>query len=320
VRRKNTGEILAAKVCKKSDIISKSSAVLEQELLTNIDHPFVVKLHGAFQTRHHLCFLFDFLSSGELFYHLRKRPELCFDEATARFYIAELGCAIGYLHKRNIVHRDIKAENLVLDNNGHVVLTDFGFALLMHAQRNETLQCGTLSYVAPEVLNPPPGGYSSAVDWWSLGVVLFVMLTGCYPFLRQQTRDTMKAIMTQPLMFPSKPPLSKEATDLVSKLLEKDPSQRLSNVYAFQAHPFFATLDWAALERKELNPPFVPDSHGRNTKYFEDALTNEPVTQSKVFTIEQLQGVDPLVPPDDMTSEEIRRVSLKDFPTFSLAE
>eukprot|EP00759_Apiculatamorpha_spiralis_P052804 PhF_6_TR6026/c0_g1_i1/m.8684/K13302/SGK1; serum/glucocorticoid-regulated kinase 1 len=316
VRIKSTGEILAAKVLKKRDIAGISSAVAEQQLLMNVDHPFIIKLHGAFQTTHQLCFLFDFLSAGELFFHLRNNPDLCFDEPTARFYIAELGCAVSYLHKRNILHRDIKAENLVLDSQGHVVLTDFGFALLMTAQRNETLQCGTLSYVAPEVLSPTSGGYSLPADWWSVGVVLFVMLTGCYPFLRQHTRETMKAILTQPLMFPPKPALSDNAKDLLSRLLEKDPAKRLSNGQAFQQHPFFDGLNFDLLERKELKPPFVPSDVGPNTKYFEKDITKQPVSSQEVFNTGVPEGGLPL----DENSEEMRRQSRQEFPTFQLAE
>eukprot|EP00760_Papus_ankaliazontas_P008505 PhM_4_TR13856/c0_g1_i1/m.26375 len=277
VRSKATGAIMAAKVLKKHDVMDLSSVVSEQQLLRDVRHPFIIRLHTAFQTTKQLCFLFDYLSAGELFFHLRQRDDLCFDEPTARFYIAQLGCAVGYLHERNILHRDIKAENLVLDGDGNVILTDFGFALLMHPQQNETLQCGTLSYVAPEVLNRQGGGYGLAVDWWSVGVVLFVMLTGCYPFLRPLPRDTMKAILTQPLMFPPQRSLSADAVDLLTRLLDKDPRRRLANLYHFQAHPFFKDMDWAALLRKEIPPPFVPDDVGKNTKYFADALTKEPV-------------------------------------------
>eukprot|EP01059_Diplonema_ambulator_P032805 TRINITY_DN6612_c0_g1_i2.p1 TRINITY_DN6612_c0_g1~~TRINITY_DN6612_c0_g1_i2.p1 ORF type:complete len:776 (+),score=174.38 TRINITY_DN6612_c0_g1_i2:206-2329(+) len=272
VREHSMGTIYACKVLQKAALIKESqikNVTREKSLLLNIRHPYIVKLHAAFQTHGRLFLLFDFLSGGELFYHMTMSPKGYFSEGRAQFYIAEVALAIHHLHSHSILHRDLKAENLVLDAEGHVVLTDFGFAKTMEPDVANTTKCGTLPYMSPEMLKQGPNGYSYEVDWWALGVLLFLMLTGCYPFWSKIPDETVKQILEREITPESfKVKLSKEAYSVVGGLLMKAPKGRLTASGFFNA-AWFSRFDWVACRNRKLSPPFVPDSSGRNTKYFD---------------------------------------------------
>ena len=272
VREKLTGSIYACKILQKAALQKEShikNVTREKSLLLNIKHPYIVKLHAAFQTRGRLFLLFDFLSGGELFYHLQN-GEPC-GEDRARFYIAEVALAVHHLHTHSILHRDLKAENLVLDVDGHVVLTDFGFAKTIEPDVANTTKCGTLPYMAPEMLKQGPNGYSYGVDWWALGVLLFLMITGCYPFYDKEPIDNIKQILYRKIsreIFSTIPRLSDSCKDIICSLLVKNQGDRLGAAGFFN-NSWFAGFDWVACRNRELRPPFVPESSGKNTKYFE---------------------------------------------------
>ena len=272
VRDKKIGTLYACKVLQKAALVKESqirNVSREKSLLLNIRHPYIVKLHAAFQTRGRLFLLFDFLSGGELFLHMTKCPKGHFSEVRAQFYIAEVSLAIQHLHSNNIVHRDLKAENLVLDAEGHVVLTDFGFAKTIEENEANTTKCGTLPYMSPEMLRQGPNGYGMEVDWWALGVLLFLMLTGCYPFWAEETMRTVQQILEReitPECFPSSPS-SLEAKQFVSKLLHKDPTQRLGRE-GFVADVWFKGFNWVKCLARELAVPFVPEASA-GAKYFD---------------------------------------------------
>eukprot|EP00755_Sulcionema_specki_P014258 Sspe_Gene.56212::Locus_30927_Transcript_1_1_Confidence_1.000_Length_3618::g.56212::m.56212 len=281
VREKATGDIYACKVLQKAALVKEKQVQnirREKSLLLNLSHPYIVKLHAAFQTRGRLFLLFDFLSGGELFFHMTSTGESQLSEQRARFYIAEVALAVSYLHSQNILHRDLKAENLVLDDKGHVVLTDFGFAKTVSPGMVNTTKCGTVPYMAPEIIRPRPEGYSYEVDWWALGVVLFLMLTGYYPFWASasngspDTHTTMQQILNREISlatFPTtKTPLSEDAIQFCCGLLRKDPRERVSTIEQCMSHPWFVGFDWEACRQRELQPPFVPEPAGKNTKYF----------------------------------------------------
>ena len=182
VRRKSDGEIFAMKTLKK-DFIIKTNQVqntkTERDIMTLIDHPFVVKLHFAFQNSETFYFITDFLNGGELFHHLCN--EIRFSENRARFYAAELILALDHLHKNGIIYRDLKPENVLLDSQGHIKITDFGLSKLKPEQNNQTNTfCGTPEYLAPEIIIGK--GHSFGVDWWSLGMLLYEMISGINPF------------------------------------------------------------------------------------------------------------------------------------------
>ena len=275
VRENATGKIFAVKILQKAALVRESQITnirREKSILLNIHHPFIVKLHAAFQTRGRLFLLFDFLTGGELFHHVQSCPGGHLKEEDAVFYYAEVALAVAHLHENNILHRDLKAENLVLDKDGHCVLTDFGFAKTVLAHEHNTTRCGTLPYMAPEILKQTAEGYGYAVDWWASGVLLFLLLTGCYPFWDQDSRETMKQIVNRKIRlnaFPMRPKLTEQARILVLKLIEKDPKARLSCIEDIKRQDWFTGFDWDACARRELVPPFIPDSKGANTKYFD---------------------------------------------------
>eukprot|EP00754_Rhynchopus_humris_P024180 Rhum_TRINITY_DN14870_c27_g1::Rhum_TRINITY_DN14870_c27_g1_i1::g.126348::m.126348/K13304/SGK3; serum/glucocorticoid-regulated kinase 3 len=276
VRNKKMGTIYACKVLQKAALVKESqirNVSREKSILLNIRHPYIVKLHAAFQTRGRLFLLFDFLSGGELFYHMTQSSGRgSFPEARARFYIAEVSLAVHHLHEHNILHRDLKAENLVLDREGHVVLTDFGFAKTIDTKEANTTKCGTLPYMAPEMLRQGPNGYGKEVDWWALGVLLFLMLTGCYPFWAKEPMQNVRQILEREIspksLPPMRPALTAEAAAVLAALLTKRPANRLSAA-GFFSHPWMAGFDWVACRQRRLRPPFVPDTSGTNTKYFD---------------------------------------------------
>ena len=178
VRKKDTKEIFAMK-CMSKELILREGLVehmkAEKNILGAINHPFIVKLHYAFQTSESLFLILDFLSGGELFYHLSQVGT--FPESRAKFYTAQIGVALGHLHSLNIIYRDLKPENCVLDKKGNCCITDFGLAKPgINGREEATTFCGTPEYLAPEFLKG--GGHGRAVDWWSLGILLYEMVTG----------------------------------------------------------------------------------------------------------------------------------------------
>lgn len=258
VRKKDTGEILAMKILKKDHVIKRKQlehTMAERRILEEIQHPFIVSLRFAFQTSQKLYMVFDFFNGGELFNYLSKGGK--FTPERSQFYCAELALAIAHLHDLNIVYRDLKPENILLDADGHIRVADFG--LSKSGVEGDTVSsfCGTPEYLAPEVLKR--NKYGKAVDWWSLGTLLFEMLTGLPPFYDKNRERMYKKIMSAPLVFPDH--IGSEARDLITKMLEREPRQRLgyNGPHEIKEHPYFQTIDWDALYHKRLRPPFLPN-------------------------------------------------------------
>lgn len=279
VKKKDTGEQYAMKMMNKK-LMQESASLpqppqfpVERSILESLEHPFIVSLHFAFQTDEYLYIVMDLLAGGELFFHLEKCGT--FDECRARFYTAEIGLAIGYLHSNNIIYRDLKPENVVLDAAGHACLTDFGLAKAnVGSGATANTFCGTAEYQAPEFLLGDPHG--RAVDWWSLGIMLYEMLFGIPPFYDENTTVMSELILEGDLTFDKNGmSASPEAQDLVSRLLDRDPKKRLQTVEEFKEHPFFDGLDFDKLYRREVAPPFTPDSDTNNN--FDSDFTERPV-------------------------------------------
>uniref|UniRef100_A0A8C5Q6Y5 non-specific serine/threonine protein kinase n=1 Tax=Leptobrachium leishanense TaxID=445787 RepID=A0A8C5Q6Y5_9ANUR len=225
VREKATGRYYAMKILRKDVIIAKDEVahtVTESRVLQNTRHPFLTALKYAFQTSDRLCFVMEYANGGELFFHLSR--ERVFTEDRARFYGAEIVSALEYLHSRNVVYRDIKLENLMLDKDGHVKITDFGLCKegITDGATMKTF-CGTPEYLAPEVLED--NDYGRAVDWWGLGVVMYEMMCGRLPFYNQDHERLFELILMEEIRFPRT--LSPEAKSLLAGLLKKDPKLRL---------------------------------------------------------------------------------------------
>ncbi|GAO47357.1 kinase-like protein [Saitoella complicata NRRL Y-17804] len=266
VKQNSTGRLFAQKQLKKASIVVRAKTVdgikAERQILEEVRHPFIVKLFYAFQSHTKLYLILEYAMGGELFTHLETAK--MFDEATAAFYTAEIVLALSHLHSLGVVYRDLKPENCLLDAEGHVLLTDFGLSKVSDAngadegQPRLTSFVGTCEYMAPEILQEQ--GHDAAVDWWSLGVLLYEFLTGMPPFTGNNKKKIMDKITKTKLSLPYY--LSPDAKDLLTKLLKKTPSVRLGSksgdVNKIKAHRLFRKIDWKALERREVSPPIVP--------------------------------------------------------------
>lgn len=304
-------KVYAVKVLNKRLIVRRNETahVLSERsvLLKMMNHPYLVQLHFAFTTKQKIFFVLDYVNGGELFFHLQK--ERVFPEGRARFYAAEICCALTYMHSQGIVYRDLKPENILLDAEGHVVLTDFGLCkegLLNPTAKTNTF-CGTPEYLAPEILKKQP--YSRAVDWWTLGAVLFEMLYGLPPFYSRETPVMYDAILNKPLKL--KPSATQKARTLLQGLLQKDPRDRLGSSARdgeeVKEQEFFRTIDWDLIAKRAVAPPFKPRVSGP-----EDTRNVDPQ-----FTKEAVLGHSP-VSPNNMLSASVQAVDHV-FQGFSYA-
>eukprot|EP00004_Rigifila_ramosa_P004623 TRINITY_DN150_c1_g1_i1.p1 TRINITY_DN150_c1_g1~~TRINITY_DN150_c1_g1_i1.p1 ORF type:complete len:469 (+),score=122.38 TRINITY_DN150_c1_g1_i1:34-1407(+) len=283
-RKKDTGRIYAMKAIRKEHVVQRNEVdhtLSEKDVLAKVNHPFIISLKFAFQTEDRLYLVLDFCNGGELFYHLQQEEK--FTEARARFYAAEIVLALGYLHEMGVIYRDLKPENLLLDSFGHIVMTDFGLCKQGIGIGEETSTfCGSLAYMAPEVLDPPAsGGYGHAVDWWSLGCLLYEMMAGMPPFYSQDQHEMANMIRSKKLEFPAS--FSEDAKSLISGLLQRDPKQRLRNVNDIKAHPFFKTIDWNQLYQRRVDTPFRPQiKSASDVSNFDQEFTSEAPIESVV--------------------------------------
>ncbi|CAD5119825.1 DgyrCDS8408 [Dimorphilus gyrociliatus] len=282
-KHKQEDRIYAVKVLQKQHIIKRNEVkhIMSERnvLVKNVRHPFLVGLHYSFQSIDKLYFVLDYVNGGELFYHLQR--ERRFPESRAKFYAAEIASALGYLHSLNIIYRDLKPENLLLDSEGHVVLTDFGLCKedIEKAGTTSTF-CGTPEYLAPEVLKKKP--YDRMVDWWCLGGVLYEMLFGLPPFYSTNVDEMYRNILQKPLRFPNS--ASKDSINILTGMLQKDKSKRLGHENDFldiRKHAFFAPINWEKLDQRAITPPYNPNVGGDlDLRHISGEFTSEPITSS----------------------------------------
>uniref|UniRef100_A0A8C2KF96 Ribosomal protein S6 kinase n=1 Tax=Cyprinus carpio TaxID=7962 RepID=A0A8C2KF96_CYPCA len=253
----DAGQLYAMKVLKKASlkVRDRVRTKMERDILVEVNHPFIVKLHYAFQTEGKLYLILDFLRGGDVFTRLSK--EVMFTEEDVKFYLAELALALDHLHNLGIVYRDLKPEKY--DRCAAVPFPDFGLSKESVDQDKKAYSfCGTVEYMAPEVVNRR--GHTQSADWWSLGVLMFEMLTGTLPFQGKDRNETMSMILKAKLGMPQF--LSLEAQSLLRMLFKRNPSNRLGagpdGVEEIKRHTFFSTIDWNKLYRRELQPPFKP--------------------------------------------------------------
>jgi len=256
VRKKDTGKIYAMKVLNKKTIIERSEVEhtkTEKDLLQRLVHPFLVNLYFSFQSTDKIYFVMDFVNGGELYSHLQREKK--FPEPRVRFYCAEIVLGLEYLHSSGVLYRDLKPENLLLRDDGHICMTDFGISKQGLGDNDRTTTfCGTPEYLAPEVLQGAP--YGKAVDWWAFGTLMYEMLTGLPPFYSKDVQQMYQKILSAPLNIPST--ISPDARSLLTQLLEKDANKRLSDPKLIKAHPWFKPIEWRLLLEKEIPPPYVP--------------------------------------------------------------
>ncbi|OQO05383.1 hypothetical protein B0A48_09151 [Cryoendolithus antarcticus] len=285
VMKKDTQRIYALKTIRKQHIISRSEVahtLAERSVLAQINNPFIVPLKFSFQSPEKLYLVLAFVNGGELFHHLQKEQR--FDINRSRFYAAELLCALECLHGFGVIYRDLKPENILVDYVGHIALCDFGLCKLDMKDEDKTNTfCGTPEYLAPELLHGQ--GYTKAVDWWTLGVLLYEMLTGLPPFYDENTNEMYRKILAEPLHFPGPEIVPPAARDLLTRLLDRDATRRLGSNGAaeIKAHPFFHSIDWRKLLDRKYEPSFKPSVlDERDTANFDKEFTSEAPTDSYV--------------------------------------
>ncbi|XP_055530995.1 ribosomal protein S6 kinase alpha-5 [Wyeomyia smithii] len=281
----DNNKLYAMKVLKKATICQKKKTAehtkTERQVLESIKRsPFLVTMHYAFQTDSKLHIILDYVSGGELFTHLYNKEH--FTEEEVRIYIAEIIVALEQLHKLGIIYRDIKLENILIDADGHIVLTDFGLSReLVYENERAHSFCGTIEYMAPEIVKSNQNGHDASVDWWSVGVLTFELLTGSSPFSSDEPAtqtEISKKITNTEAIIPEH--LSREAKDFIRKLLVKDPRRRLGGGTAdaseLKSHTFFKSINWRLLAEKKVAAPFKPVIEDElDTNNFSDEFTRQ---------------------------------------------
>ncbi|KAI0370267.1 Pkinase-domain-containing protein [Pilatotrama ljubarskyi] len=285
VREKKTGKLFAMKVLSKKEMIERKKikrALTEQEILATANHPFIVTLYHSFQSENYLYFCMEYCMGGEFFRALQSRPGKCLSEDASRFYAAEVTAALEYLHLMGFIYRDLKPENILLHQSGHIMLSDFDLAkqsserggrpAMIHQEENgipliDTRSCtadfrtnsfvGTEEYIAPEVIQT--SGHTSAVDWWTLGILIYEMIYATTPFKGVERNDTFHNILNLPVHFRDTPKVSHACKDIITRLLDKREWTRLgskSGASEVKQHKWFAKINWGLL--RNTQPPIVP--------------------------------------------------------------
>jgi len=269
--------------------------LIERKVLAlGIKHPFLCHLFCTFQTDSHMFFVMEYLNGGDLMFHIQQAGK--FNEERAGFYSAEILTALKFMHKKGIVYRDLKLDNLLLDHEGHIRIADFGMCKLQaYLDRTTDTFCGTPDYMAPEIIKGLK--YTFCVDWWSFGVLLYEMLIGQSPFNGCDEDELFWSICNEQPFYPKF--ITREAIQILMKLLEKDPSKRLGTKSCSAGdvadQPFFGQIDFVKVEKKQLKPPFKPTlKHPLDVSYFDATFTNEdalltPLDTAFLQSVNQMQ-------------------------------
>ncbi|KAI8976772.1 kinase-like domain-containing protein [Pilobolus umbonatus] len=264
VQHKRTKKQYALKYINKSICIKQrsiSQIISERHILERIEHPLISNLRYAFQDDETLFMALDLMKGGDLRFHLNQ--QLYFPEEQVRHYIAATAIALHYLHKKRIVHRDIKPENILLDDKGYAHVTDFNIAIQLNPKQPMMWSmAGTMAYMAPEMVSRK--GYTTAVDWWSLGIMAYELLFGMRPFRSLSKEALVHSIIHTPVVFPDNvyELVTEDCIDVITGLLDKSPFHRLGcsndGLDKFKSHPWFNGINWDRLENKQWKPPVIP--------------------------------------------------------------
>ncbi|KAM4676980.1 serine/threonine-protein kinase N1-like isoform 2-T2 [Discoglossus pictus] len=277
---KPTGELFSIKALKKGDIVARDeveSLLCEKRVFVAVSeasHPFLLSLLGCFQTREHVCFVMDYMAGGDLMTHIHTEV---FSQQRAMFYAACVLLALQFLHSKNIVYRDLKLDNLLLDSEGYVKLADYGLCKEgMGPNERTSTFCGTPEFLAPEVLTD--ASYTRAVDWWGFGVLIYEMMVGESPFPGDEEEEVFDSIVNDEVRYPRF--LSAEAIAIMRRLLRRNPERRLGSgdrdAEDVKKQPFFKDLDFEALYSRSLPPPFIPSVKGpHDISNFDPEFTSE---------------------------------------------
>ncbi|KAK2955856.1 putative protein kinase [Blattamonas nauphoetae] len=291
VKKKSDDRIYAMKVLRKYELYQRNQnfhTLTERTILATIHHSFMPTLYYTFQTPYKLYLIIDYANGGEMFFHLRRAGS--FPEILATFYIAEICLVLAHLHKNNIVYRDLKPENVLIDSEGHILLTDYGLSKIgvtavggydSEGFTTKTF-CGTPEYLAPEILRGIPHG--KAVDWWSVGILYYEMLCGTPPFYSQNRNLMYQNTLNGTVTFPDA--ITPHQRDFISSLLKRAPEERLGSsptgASDVLSHPVFTGIDMEKLEKREIPPPFKPRLEGglRDTTNIDPEFLAEPAVDS----------------------------------------
>lgn len=289
----SSGRLFAMKTLRKAALLKRNQVAhtaTERYILQKLKSPFLVHLVFAFQTTEKLYMVLNYMPGGELFFWLKKDRR--FSEPRARLYAAEMTLAIEAMHSANIVYRDLKPENILLDEEGHIRLTDFGLAkdniTGAGAEGGTRTFCGTPEYLAPEILENK--GHGKAVDWWSLGTLLYEMICGLPPFYDTNVQRMYHKILHDPLKFPkdASRQVSAEGRDILTRLLERKVTDRLGSgsgdANELKDTDFFACYDFARVLEKGYTPEFKPPASrdSADVSNFDTEFTSEKAADSVV--------------------------------------
>ena len=297
---KGSKDLFAIKILKKDVLVEDDDvecAIAEKNVLAvACRNPFLTKMFACFQTPDRLFYVMEFVTGGDLLFQIQQARR--FKEPRACYYAAEITLGLLFLHKAHIVYRDLKLDNVMIDGDGHIKVADFGMCKegVVDDSTLATTFCGTPDYIAPEIIREEPYGFS--VDWWALGVLLYEMLAGQPPFDAATEDELFPAILRREVLYPVW--LSKESVGCCKGLLTKDWRKRLgcgpSGGEELKAHPFFATIDWGKLERREIPPPFVPPAakgkggvQNFDSEFTSEAPTITPTAKNRVDGIDQTE-------------------------------
>ncbi|CAK72296.1 unnamed protein product (macronuclear) [Paramecium tetraurelia] len=262
VRKKDNGVFYALKLIDKKFIIDNNKEIIvqnERDIMIKMENQYIIPLHYAFESKFYIAFVLDYCAGGELFYHLRKLKKL--NEQDAKYYFVEICIGMNYLHSQNIVYRDIKPENILLDLQGHLMLSDFGLSKPdMAADDFAYSFCGSPEYMAPEMLMKT--GHNYLVDCYCLGALLYELISGLPPYYSHNTQEIYHSILTETIQFPDYVQISNQLKDLIISLLEKDAKERLGSkegVIEILSHPWFNDVDFEKIMNRQLPTPYKPE-------------------------------------------------------------
>ncbi|KAL2890043.1 Serine/threonine-protein kinase 32A [Ceratocystis lukuohia] len=319
VERKDTGLSFALKYIRKDEIIRSESVrniIRERRMLEHVNHPFICNLRYSFQDIEYMYLVVDLMTGGDLRFHISRKT---FTEEAVRFWIAELGCALRYVHGQGIIHRDVKPDNVLLDADGHVHLTDFNVATDVVPGRLIASRSGTLAYLGPEVYAGK--GYDVRADWWSLGVVFYECIYNKRPFEGSSEQSLSQAIQAGRPRYPiTQPPVSVSCMYAIMAALDVNPDTRLGSTWeSFTQHEFFQAIDFVALEQKFLEPIFVPSSEKTNfdaTYDLEELLLEEAPLEARARRQKPRERLKEDATDKEIREDELYRMIESEFKNF----